>query len=202
MTQVDWFNILLALTGIPSLVLIILISVRDKSLSRAYFGLAILSFLAGIGLGYIKAIPTELSIEWGNLLAITFTLCGLFVIIRNSKPVFARFPLYMTTLPLLVVFFYPIINDAEVVKELLMIIYEGGALIVSFLVFGINQFVFKNRALLLLGVLIFLSSYISFWFIKESMIQFHEEISISLFSFGILVLSIGFKRISEKESKQ
>ena len=200
MSEADWVNILIGISGIPSLVIFVLLAIRDKSLSRTYFALAIFSLLSGIALSYVTLLPIQdLSIEWGNLLAIVFVLCALFVVIRNSKPVFARFPLYMTGMPLLGVLFYPLINDATVVKDLLMILYQGGALLVGILIFGINQFILKNRTVLLVGVMILSASYATYWFVNDEMLEAHRSISMALLSVGMLVCSLGLKRISDKD---
>lgn len=201
MSEADWLNILIGISGVPSLVIFVLLAVRDKSLSRIYFALAVSSLLCGMILSYLGIPVQDISIEWGNLLAIVFVLCALFVVIRNSKPIFARFPLYMTAMPLLGALFYPLINDATVVKDLLMMLYQGGAILVGILIFGINQFILKNRTLLLVGVLILNASYVTYWFIDVEILEAQGSISLALFSVGMLVCALGFKRISDKEQK-
>lgn len=155
-----------------SILILFNIAYASKSLSNFLFGLAILSFLLGIGLSYFQQIDPILAREWGDLVGITLVLCALFVKIRNSKPVFARFPLPMTLLPLVGIFFYPMIIQADVVKDLLRITYQGGAIIVGILVISINHLMYKQRSLLLVACLIFAISYVSYWFIDFPDLQY------------------------------
>lgn len=137
----------------------------------------------------------------GDLVGITLVLCALFVKIRNSKPVFARFPLPMTLLPLVGIFFYPMIIQADVVKDLLRITYQGGAIIVGILVISINHLMYKQRSLLLLACLIFAISYVSYWFIDFPDLQYLEVSSIILMAIGMLLGALGFKKVSKSEIK-
>lgn len=139
--------------------------------------------------------------EWGDLVGITLVLCALFVKIRNSKPVFARFPLPMTLLPLVGIFFYPMIIQADVVKDLLRITYQGGAIIVGILVISINHLMYKQRSLLLVACLIFAISYVSYWFIDFPDLQYLEVSSIILMAIGMLLGALGFKKVSKSEIK-
>ena len=191
----NWIDILFAVTGLPALVIMIRTAINLKSLSSLFFGLSVFSFLIGVSLGYFDQIDRAIAREWGDLVAITFTLCALFVKTRNSKPIFARFPLIMTLLPLIGIVFYPMINDAMVVKDLLQITYQGGAIIVGLLVISINQLMYKQRGILLSACFIFLASYILFWYIPASDEVYYQIIALVLFALGIIIAAIGFRRV-------
>ena len=81
----NWIDILFAVTGLPALVIMIRTAINLKSLSSLFFGLSVFSFLIGVSLGYFDQIDRAIAREWGDLVAITFTLCALFVKTRNSK---------------------------------------------------------------------------------------------------------------------
>ncbi len=202
METLNWTYILYLLVGIPATINLFIIAQKDRLLSILLFGLALLSFVLGILIDYIVEGGMSLAREWGDLVAITFTLCGLFVKIRNSKPIFARFPLYLTMLPLLVIVFYPLIVDSNVVKELLQITYQGGAIIVSLLVVSINHFLYRQRSFLLISCLVFLLAFSSHWFLGESFGIVFEDLAKILFSIGIIIASIGFKKISDLRTNQ
>lgn len=195
-----WSDIFYAIAGVPSLLLLIRIAIKDKSLSNVFFSGAVLSFLVGILVGYVSNFDSTVAREWGDLLAITFVLCALFVKIRDSKPVFARFPVFLTFIPLVSVFFYPLIIDAQILKNLLTMVYQGGALVVGFLILIMNQYLLKNRMLLIVSLVIFLMAYISFWLVSPEILEYHEEFGSILFTIGVVVATLGLKKVSETKS--
>lgn len=200
MADINWIYVLFFLTGVPSIYMLIRIFFEDKSVSSLYFGLALVSFLVGILLGFHPFFEGKYPGEWGNFIAITFALSGLFVKIRNSKPVFARFPMYLTALPLVSILFYPLVLDSLIVKDLIQIIYQGGGIVVAILVLSINQYLYKERGVLLVSSAIFLVAYILNWFIVD--FEYSEVISQILFSLGIVAATFGFKRISDSKNNQ
>lgn len=197
MLQSDWVSISLLISGIPSAYLLLKSAYTAKSLAAMCFGLAVVSLAAGVILTFFGAVDSNIAREWGDLTAITLVLCGLFLQIRNSKPVFARFPIYMAFMPILGFLFYPTIVDSEVVKNMLMKTYEGGALIVSILLISLNQTLHKNRKLKLISTLIIALSYVLFWFMQPSIQVMEEDLPKYLFSIGMILFSIGFHN-SEK----
>lgn len=200
MADINWIYVLFFLTGVPSIYMLIRIFFEDKSVSSLYFGLALVSLLVGILLGLHPFFEGKYPGEWGNFIAITFALSGLFVKIRNSKPVFARFPMYLTALPLVSILFYPLVLDSLIVKDLIQIIYQGGGIVVAILVLSINQYLYKERGVLLVSSAIFLVAYILNWFIIG--FEYSEVISQILFSLGIVAATFGFKRISDSKNNQ
>lgn len=200
MADINWIYVLFFLTGVPSIYMLFRIFIEDKSVSSLYFGLSVLSFLVGILLGLHPFFEGKYPVEWGNFIAVTFALSGLFVKIRNSKPVFARFPMYLTALPLVSVLFYPLVLDSLIVKDLLQMIYQGGGIVVAILVLSINQYLHKERGVLLISSAIFLIAYILTWFITD--FEYSELISQILFSLGIVTATFGFKRVSDSKNNQ
>lgn len=202
MEDLNWTYILFLIVSIPASISLIGIAKKDKSLSSLFFGLSLISFLAGILIEVLIDNDNGYGREWGDIIAITFTLSALFIKTRNSKPVFARFPLYLTLMPFLVLFFYPFVVNAEIVKELLQITYQGAAIIVGILVISINHYLYKGRGLLLFSSFLFLFSYILFWFLDASIPQLSQLLGKIIFSVGIIVAAIGFKKISDLRNTQ
>lgn len=194
MTEYNWLYILYLLAALPSLYIIGSLSYKERSLSGLYFGLAVLSFILGILISLAGWVEDTYIRGWSDIIAITLVQCGLFVMIRNSKPVFARFPIYLTALPLITLLFYPIVSDIQVVTDLLKMTYQGGAILVGILVIAINHYLHKERELLLFSCALYLLAYILYW-------TGHESPNISLassvtMSFGFVTGSIGLKKIS------
>ena len=196
MEALNWIYILYLFVGIPSAINLFIIARKDNSLSILMFGSALVVFLTGVGTDYLFE-NTLVAREWGDLIAITATLSGLFMVIRDSKPVFARFPMYLTFLPFLTIVFYPLVIESEAIKDLLQLIYQGGAILVAILVISINHFLHKQRGFLVAASIIFLGAYISFWFLDEITVIPGKEIGKIIFAFGIIVAIIGFKKKSE-----
>ncbi|MBO6524369.1 MAG: hypothetical protein JJ971_11120 [Balneolaceae bacterium] len=197
MENLNWIYILYLSVGVPASINLFIIARKDKSLPVLAFGTSLTTFLCGVLLDYGFGDDLSLAREWGDLIAITTALCGLFIEIRESKPVFARFPIYLTLLPFLSVLFYPLVIDSVVIKNLLQLIYQGGAILVAVLVISINQFLHKKREYLLTATIIFLLAYISFWFFGDFESFPGKDVAKIVFSIGIIIASIGFKKASE-----
>src|SRR5690606_31703623 len=99
----------------------------------------------------------------GRLIAIITYISGLLILIRQSKPIFARFPLYMTALPFLSVLFFPLILDSYIIKDLLNAIYQAGALLVTGLIFSLIFARSSGRRYYFLGIGAAAASYITYW---------------------------------------
>lgn len=197
MENLNWIYILYLIVGIPSVINLFFVARKVNSLSVLIFGMALIAFLAGVSVDYLFSSSIKNGREWGDLIAITMTLCGLFIEIRESKPVFARFPMYLTFLPFLTILFYPLVIQSEVIKNLLQLIYQGGAIVVAILVISINQLLHKQRGFLLSACLIFLAAYVSFWFMGEINSFPSKEAAKIIFTIGIIIAAIGFKKSSE-----
>ncbi len=202
MENLNWTYILFLIVSIPASINLIAIAKKDKSLSSLFFGLSLISFVIGILIEVLLDNDHGFGREWGDLIAITLTLSALFIKTRNSKPVFARFPLYLTLMPFLVLFFYPFVVNAQIVKELLQITYQGAAIIVGILVISINHYLYKERGLLLFSCILLLFSFVLFWFFDGSIPHLSQLLAKIIFSFGIIVASIGFKKISDSKNTQ
>ena len=96
--------------------------------------------VTNIGVGYVPITYGLQSLNtWGNFVSIVSVLSALFMMIRESKPVFARFPFYLTFLPFISLIFFGLLDVSFAIKDLLIIIFKAGALLVSFMLFGIHS---------------------------------------------------------------
>lgn len=106
--------------------------------------------------------------EWGHVTCLAFLLSSLAVFIRESKPVFAQFPLLYTALPLLIIVSYLLVKDTYALKNWLLTIYQGGAIAVSLLMYSVYTYRRSEYLMILLGVILFLFTHILFWFVPAA----------------------------------
>ncbi|HKK46216.1 MAG TPA: hypothetical protein VJ964_11895 [Balneolaceae bacterium] len=104
-------------------------------------------------------------VEWGQVLCLAFILSSLAIFIRESKPVFAQFPMLYTGLPLLIVISYFLVKDTYALKKWLLMIYQGGAITVAIFMYAIYTYRKSEYTLVLLGTCFFLLSYLLFWYV-------------------------------------
>ena len=111
-------------------------SLNLRNLAKLYLLGSICSFFTSkiyvlIGPSYlVRDVET-----WGNFISISLVLSALFVLIRDSKPMFARFPIYLTLLPLTGIIFFAVIPTSYAIKDILELIMHAGALLVALLIF-------------------------------------------------------------------
>lgn len=108
---------------------------------------------------------TEFIVEWGHITCLAFILSSLAIFIRESKPVFAQFPLFYTALPLLILISYVLVQNTYALKSWLLAIYQGGAIIVSLLMYSVYTYRRSEYAVILSGVAIFFITYTLFWYV-------------------------------------
>lgn len=141
--------------------------------------------------GFTSAV--ELIVEWGHVTCLAFILSSLAIFIRESKPVFAQFPLLYTGLPLLIVISYILVKDTYALKTWLIAIYQGGAITVSLLMYSVYTYRRNEYATILSGISVFLICYLLFWYvpgIKES----YAWIWKILVGAGMVVTVLGYEQ--------
>lgn len=168
-----WDAFLLALTGGYGTIKTAGFARRRNSLE--YLGYALAAFFFTVAQGslllesYLGAfnltIYADQLTEWFNIIAISFVLSGLAVLIRESKPVFAQFPLIYAAVPLLLVLSYWLIKDTLAIKELLLAFYQSGALLVALLMHGVHSYRANQFSVLLGATALYLITFIFYWFV-------------------------------------
>lgn len=108
-------------------------------------------------------------VEWGHVTSLAFVLSSLAIFIRESKPVFAQFPISYTALPLLIIISYLLVEDTYALKTWLITIYQGGAILVALLMYSVYTYRKNEYFMILAGVILFLMSYVLFWNLSGSM---------------------------------
>lgn len=131
-------------------------------------------------------------VEWGHLICLAFILSALAVFIRESKPVFAQFPLIYAALPLFIIISYFFVLDSIVLKEWIFFLYQGGALLIAAMMYGVYTYRYKKYIFILVGVALFLLCYIWYWSIPS----FSESLTWiwkPLLAGGIITTTLGYK---------
>lgn len=198
MDTAKWIDLVVSFSFGTVCFLLLKLFFKRRTLLELYFSMAALV----ISLPYLFdlfQIETPIDLfQWGKLIAVTIYISGLLVLIRKSKPVFARFPQYLTALPFVSFLFFPLIIDSIVIKDLINAIYQGGALAVTVLVFTLNQARKQRRRYYIIGISCVGAAYLSYWLIFKRMnIPELYWISEILLSVGILFTTFRFIKSEE-----
>lgn len=135
--------------------------------------------------------------EWGHVLSLAFILSSLAIFIRESKPVFAQFPLPYTALPLFIVISYVLVQDTYAIKEWLLFIYQGGAILVALLMYAVYTYRDNEYAFIMGGITLFGVCYTLYWYlpvINES----YPWIWQLLLGISILLTILGYDKVNGK----
>ncbi len=143
------------------------------------------------------AAATNFVIEWGHVTCLALILSSLAVFIRESKPGFAQFPMLYTAFPLLIVISYILVNDTYAIKRWLLTIYQGGAIVVSLLMYGVYTYKRNDYMLVLSGVVIFLMAHILFWYIP-GISESYQWIWKALIGVAMITTVLGYEQADPK----
>ncbi len=138
-------------------------------------------------------------LEWGQVAILTLILCALALFVRESKPVFARFPLVYSMLPLLVLPSYYLVRDTYVLKEWLLSIYQGGALMMAALMYSVYGFRREGYGPVLAAVVLFGLTFAGYWFVPGVAGDYSWSWKIGLAA-SIVTLIWGYEQLSSRAS--
>ncbi len=171
----DWATLVLIFVG--GYVAVKLIGLAESRGRIKFLGLTIAAvlFFAMQTAAFINSFADSASVtnisnfifEWGHITCLAFVLSALAVFIRESKPVFAQFPMLYTAFPLLIVISYILVKDTYALKNWLIMIYQGGAITVALLMYSVYTSRRNQYAVILAGVVIFLFSYLLYWYVPD-----------------------------------
>lgn len=159
-----WVDILLFLSGCVAALFL-----KNKG-KGADYRIMYIMFLSAIGIFCLSTVisfaklPVQFDLrQFLQITAISFAMSGIFILIRRSKPVFARFPGQFVYLPFLIVIFFPIVDQTIVIKNLVRMIYQGGTLLVAALLIPTSKITSNQKWLILCGIFIFMTSFLLKW---------------------------------------
>lgn len=192
MEPVQWIDLVVAVTLLITSYSLMRQYLKRRSLVDLYFGCSAFILLVAYSIHLLELEPRQFFMNWGKLISVTFYISGLLVLIRESKPSFARFPLYLTALPFISFIFFPLIIESLVIKDLINGIYQGGALIVTILVFTVNKASESGRRYYISGLSLVSLAFILYWFLFNRVMTENIWISELLLSAGILLVLYRF----------
>lgn len=163
----EWPALILLAGGLYALWKLSLVAARSERLTfRVLLASAVFLCLAQAAVLFAAVLPEGLAAgmsEWGHVLLLACVLGALALFVRESKPAFARFPLLYTLLPLLIVISYFLVRDTYALKEWMLAIYQGGALAVALLMYGVYQYRRGGYGRVLGGVALMAAAYAAYW---------------------------------------
>jgi uncharacterized membrane protein len=119
-------------------------------------------------------------------------------LIRESKPVFARFPLVLSFLPFSILLFVPLILEQTVIFNLLLGTFQAGCIVVSLMIFILNQINNQLYKWQIVGSITSLLSFSIFWFTPEFLID-KVIITELLLTFSIYFIVYGVQKPIKKD---
>lgn len=203
----QWDAFLLLLVGVYATIKISRLAYQLQNLKFLCFALAAVSFCAGQGSIVTNSLLSSAGVTYNNALVvelstvvgISFVLCALAVLIRESKPVFAQFPLIYAGVPLLLIISYLLVKDSFAIKEWLISIYQGGALLVALMMYGAHTYRDVNQLTPFIATILLIVTFILYWFIP-GMQSTYSWIWQGGLGLGIIILAKGFELSTEIEN--
>lgn len=195
------------LLSISGIVAVKLVGLTNKRGRLKYLGLAIAAVLVTVTqlmvfIDYLINDPaftsaTEFIVEWGHITILAFIMSSLAIFIRESKPVFAQFPMIYTAFPLLIVFSYMLVRDTYALKTWLTAIYQGGTIMVALLMYSVYTYRNKNDyAVILGGIALFLITYILYWYVGD-ISENYAWIWKVLVAVAMIIVTFGYEQTEE-----
>ena len=195
-----WLTSILVASSGASCLYLFIASVKQKSIMLLVFALGLLSFTASKSLYFFEDEIFDYLFyrDYIAVIGITFILIGLFILIRDSKPVFARFPSQFTLLPFIIIPFYPMLFDTLVLRDLISMIFQAGSLLVAFLILFMNQYKERQHGMIIVGSLCLAAVFFMRWVFNTA--DDFNWIWQILLSLGIIVSTIGFHRLTTENT--
>lgn len=188
----SWLSLLNILVLLFSLYKIITVITIKRSSFLMLLSSALLTYMVS-NIIYLVDDSLIVAIRFLNTASLVCILSALFNLVRESKPVFARFPAILGYLPFIILLFVPLVLEKSVIYKLLLGTFQGGALIVSILIFSINQKNQNNYLLMIIGTLVCIISFIFFWMIPLTEKQIIVVTELLLIT-GVFLISLGAKQ--------
>lgn len=152
-------------------------------LASGVFIVAEVAFLlSGVITGNTATYITNLIIEWGHVYSIALVLCSLLLFVRESKPEFSQFPLLYCALPILTIAAYLLVHNTLMLKYWLINIYQGGAVVVALMMYGIYSYRDSIYSTLTVGSVLFIVSFLIYLFFYEWMMLWQIFLAVAIFT--------------------
>jgi len=189
-----WSDILVIICSIVSIIILFFYAGNKYLHLRLYLSITLLAIISATGGPiFYEQIAYEIS-EWSKIIGITFSLIVMALLIREMKPIFARFPVLFSYIPLLIIIIYPFITETQILKDILNQILQGGTLIIVFLFYLTLIKKLDDHYLFLLALSLFILAYALFWFGGDFTENYSWTWQLPLIT-GMIVMSMKFADI-------
>lgn len=196
MDILSWLSILNILVLLFSLYQVSTILSERRSAYIILICMALLSYLIS-NIVFLGDNTLSSTIRFVNLTALVCILSALFSLIRESKPIFARFPPILSYLPFITLLFIPLVLENTVIYNLLLGTFQGGSILVATMIFILNKMNKKESRWQISGCVLLIISFVVYWFSSLTLVP---ELIITevLLLTGILFVIIGTKKSKNK----
>jgi hypothetical protein len=206
--MISWNYVPLLLASLISTYWLYQLSYENRDGMYALLGTAVLAMVfyscSELILFGLKSAGLSVSLgivqEWTRVIGVSFTLSAMGMLIRNSKPAFARFPRIFTAIPMLIILSYPFAMDTLVLKDWLMGIYESGALLIAILMYAVLTTYEYRFFAVIPGIIVLAGAFISYWLVPVAE-QWPMWLWSSWLSVGILSISYGYRYLDSEGLK-
>lgn len=152
----------------------------------------ILFALAQLIFSQISFADKDIVIDWILMFTATGSLASAASLVREFRPVFARFPKVFTLVPFLLVLLYPFVMETLVMKTWILSMYQGSALIISLLIVGYRLSEDGKYLYSFLGLCALTLVFVAFLF-PSSIIDLPLFVWTMMVAFGLLVFVLGYE---------
>jgi hypothetical protein len=195
----EWYSVVVAISSVISLSML-----RERLLSQGragkslivVLGIAVVAYSVST-IGSIFPFLSEFTAIAADLCWITqasFILTSLANFLREDKPIYARYPVIFTYLPMIILPVYPFVLETVVIKEWVLALYQFGSICISALLLGL----LVSREFKYVIVFIPWAIFTTVWFLKWLIepLWFTETIRATVIAVGIIFFSKTFKDIT------
>jgi hypothetical protein len=202
------FDFLLAFSVYYATFQIIRLTIRVKKAEFLFYAFAMLAFSSIFISNYVDILinywgyvfDEQLMKDWSGISAIAFALSGVAFLIFNSKPPFARFPISLCFVPLLIIPAFYFAMHTLVLKDWLLSIYQGGAILVALLMNAALIRKSLDYLISLIGYILIGTAYILHWY-SVSLVESGDWIWKSFLIAGMFILIHGFTKLESPEEE-
>ncbi|MCC5932910.1 MAG: hypothetical protein LAT75_07080 [Candidatus Cyclonatronum sp.] len=143
---------------------------------------------------------------WAQVSGVSLLLTALSIENWEDRPLVARYPYAFNFAPLALIPAYILLYQTVYLQEVMIGIYEGGAIFVALLLFGLFTSKMFEYIYSFLGIVLVLLSFVVFWFPAETVTAF-PWVWMLIATTGVLIFVSGYQhavkqiRLEEAESE-
>ncbi|MEX0929145.1 MAG: hypothetical protein WD266_13625 [Balneolales bacterium] len=149
---------------------------------------------------YFPWVDGRLFMDWSRIVSISFIMSGLSVLLWLSKPVFARFPFVFCALPLLLIAAFPFARESDALKEMVLAMFQGGAILIAIMLFVLKGLRNPNNYYVVAGISLIVIAYLMN-FTPASYLPIDIWMIKLVVAAAIVLIIHGLTRLTEEEDK-